>query len=99
VVIQFLDGYVIKPRLFGNSLGVSGLLIIAAVVISGNMFGVLGILLSIPFAAILDSVYKKELLPALEKKRAEKDAKAEAAKTAEAADEPEVTTETQSENN
>ncbi len=66
VVLQFLDGYVIKPRLFGNSLGVSGLLILAAVVVCGNMFGIVGILLSIPIAAILDFVYNDYFLPALE---------------------------------
>ena len=70
LVLQFLDGYVIKPKLFGNSLGVSGLLILAAVIVCGNMFGVVGILLAIPFAAILDFVYEEELLPALEKRNA-----------------------------
>ncbi len=69
VVLQFLDGYVIKPKLFGNSLGVSGLLILAAVVVCGNMFGIVGILLSIPFAAILDFVYRDYFLPALERRR------------------------------
>lgn len=69
LVLQFLDGYVIKPRLFGNSLGVSGLLILAAIIVCGNMFGIVGILLAIPLAAILDFVFEEELLPALEKRR------------------------------
>lgn len=68
LVLQFLDGYVIKPKLFGNSLGVSGLLILAMVVVCGNMFGIPGILLAIPLAAILDFVYQEELLPALERR-------------------------------
>ena len=33
------------------------------------MFGVVGILLAIPFAAIIDFVYKDYLLSALEKKK------------------------------
>ena len=69
VVLQFLDGYVIKPKLFGNSLGVSGLLILAAVVVCGNMFGIIGILLSIPLAAILDFAYNDYFLPALERRQ------------------------------
>ena len=72
VVLQFLDGYIIKPRLFGNSLGVSGLLILAAVVVCGNMFGIVGILLSIPLAAILDFVYRDYFLPALEARQKSK---------------------------
>ena len=68
-VLQFMDGYVIKPKLFGDSLGVSGLLILTAVIVCGNMFGIIGILLAIPLAAILDFVYKDYLLPALEARR------------------------------
>ncbi|MBR5381794.1 MAG: AI-2E family transporter [Oscillospiraceae bacterium] len=70
VVLQFFDGYIIKPKLFGNTLGVSGLLILSAVVVCGNMFGVVGILLSIPFAAILDFIYRDYFLAALEKRKA-----------------------------
>ena len=66
LVLQTIDGYVIKPRLFGNSLGVSCLLILVAIVVGGNIFGVVGILLAIPFAAILDFVYKEAFLPWLE---------------------------------
>ena len=69
VALQFADGYVIKPRLFGNSLGVSGLLILIGVVVGGNMFGIIGILLAIPVVAILDLVYNSYLMPWLEQKR------------------------------
>jgi len=75
VVLQFFDGYVIKPRLFGNSLGVSGLLILVSVVVCGNMFGIVGILLSIPLAAILDFIYRDYFLPALEKRQGRRQAR------------------------
>ena len=68
-ILQALDGYVIKPKLFGDSLGISSLLILLAVIVGGNMFGVVGILLAIPFAAILDFMYKDYLLVSLEKRR------------------------------
>ncbi len=68
MVLQFLDAYVIKPKLFGNSLGVSGLLILAAIIVCGNMFGIVGILFAIPLAAILDFLFEEEILPALEKR-------------------------------
>ena len=69
VVLQALDGYVIKPRLFGNTLGVSGLWILVGVIVGGNMFGVVGILLAIPAVAILDLIYRTYFIPWLEKKR------------------------------
>ena len=67
-VLQFFDAYLIKPKLFGNSLGVSGLLILIAIIVFGSMFGIVGMLLAIPIAAILDFVYHEALLPALESK-------------------------------
>ena len=73
LILQLLDGYVLKPRLFGNSLGVSGLWILVAVIVGGRMIGVLGILVAIPVAAILDLLYKENLIPFLEKRRAKAD--------------------------
>ena len=68
-VLQTLDGYVIKPKLFGDSLGVSGLLILVAIIVFGNIFGIVGILLAIPMAAILDFSYEEGILPYLETRR------------------------------
>lgn len=72
MILQFLDGYVIKPKLFGDSLGVSGLLILISIIVCGNIFGIVGILLAIPIAAIVDFLYREELLPALEARRERK---------------------------
>jgi predicted PurR-regulated permease PerM len=66
VVLQACDAYIIKPKLFGNSLGVSGLWILIAIIVGGNILGIVGILLAIPFAAIIDLVYREALLPRLE---------------------------------
>ena len=73
-ILQTIDGYIIKPRLFGNTLGVSGLLILISVIVCGRIFGVIGILLAIPIAAILDFLYKELLLPGLEKRKARREA-------------------------
>ena len=73
LILQMIDPYFIKPRLFGNSLGVSGLLILISVVVFGNMFGLVGILLAIPFAAIIDFVYREAFLPYLDNRTASAD--------------------------
>ena len=67
-ILQTIDAYIIKPKLFGDSLGVSGLWILVGIVAGGRMFGVLGILLAIPMVAIIDMLYYHYLLPFLEKK-------------------------------
>ena len=79
LVLQFLDGYILKPKLFGNSLGVSGLLILASVLVCGNIAGVVGILLSIPLAAILNFIYLDVILPYLERRAAKREADAKRA--------------------
>ena len=68
-VLQFADGYIVKPKLFGDSLGVSGLLILIAGIVFGNMFGIVGVLMAIPSAAILNFIYCDYLLPALENRK------------------------------
>ena len=69
ILLQSADAYIIKPKLFANSLGVSGLLILVASIVLGNMFGIIGILLAIPAAAILSFIYHDYFLPAQEKRR------------------------------
>ena len=66
--LQTIDGYVIKPKLFGGTLGVSGLWILIVIIAGGRIYGIVGILLAIPIAAILDYIYREMLLPALERK-------------------------------
>ena len=57
LVLQTIDGYIVKPKLFGGGLGVPGVWILITIIIGGRMLGVIGILLAIPIAAILDFVY------------------------------------------
>lgn len=63
LLLQTVDAYILKPKLFSNSLGVSGLLILVASIVFGNFFGLLGVLLAIPAAAILSFLYRDYLLP------------------------------------
>ena len=74
IFLQSLDAYVIKPKLFGNSLGISALWILISIIVFGRMFGIIGILLAIPFAAIFDILYKEVFLRRLEQRKKEKKA-------------------------
>ena len=72
VILQTLDGYIIKPKLFGGSLGVSALMILIAIILGGKLFGVGGILLAIPFAAIIDFTWKDFVIKKLEQRQAKR---------------------------
>lgn len=51
--VQALEGMVITPRVMGESVGLSPLVIILALFAGGQLFGLLGIFLAIPAAATL----------------------------------------------
>ena len=72
VVLQTVDGYILKPKLFGDSLGVSSIMILISIVIGGRLFGVIGILLAIPFAAIIDFTWKDFVIKKLEERKAKR---------------------------
>ncbi len=72
IIIQTVDGYILKPKLFGSSLGISSLWILISIIVLGRMFGVVGILLAIPAAAIFDIFYKEAVLRRLEAFKTEK---------------------------
>ena len=57
IILQTIDGYVLKPKLFGGILGSPGVWILISIIVGGRIFGVAGILLAIPFAAIVDFIY------------------------------------------
>ena len=71
VVLQTFDGYILKPRLFGESLGVPAVWILISIIIGGRFIGVIGILLAIPFAAIVDFIYHDYILSRLENRSPE----------------------------
>lgn len=56
--VQVLEGTFITPRVLGDSVGLSPLAIILALVIGGQLFGLLGIFLAVPGAAVVKVLMK-----------------------------------------
>lgn len=56
VIVQTLEGFLITPKLVGDKVGLSAFATMLALIIGGNIFGVLGMLLAIPCAAIIKSI-------------------------------------------
>ena len=57
LVLQQVEGNLIYPRVVGKSVGLPGLLVLMAVTIGGEAFGILGMLFSVPVCAVLFSLY------------------------------------------
>lgn len=53
IILQQIDSNVINPKIIGNSLEISPLLVIFAVTVGGAYFGVLGMFLAVPIIAVL----------------------------------------------
>lgn len=68
-VWQSVDGMIIKPKLFKDSLGIPGVWTLVLIILGGKFAGMLGILLAIPFAAIMVILYKEYIIPRLEKRK------------------------------
>lgn len=51
--LQQIEGSFIYPRIVGKSVGLPGIIVMCAVIVGGNMFGVLGALLGVPVCAVL----------------------------------------------
>lgn len=53
LVIQILEGYVITPKIVGEKVGLSPVTVIIVLLLGGELFGLLGILLALPVAGII----------------------------------------------
>lgn len=61
VVLQQIEGNVIYPRVVGTSLGLPGIWVLAAVMIGGNVAGVIGMLLGVPLCAALYKLLREDV--------------------------------------
>jgi len=52
-IVQTLEGMIITPRVVGNSIGLHPLVTIVALLVGGQLFGLLGMLLAVPVTAVL----------------------------------------------
>jgi predicted PurR-regulated permease PerM len=52
-LVQTLEGMVITPKVVGNTVGLHPLVAIIALLIGGQMFGIMGMLLAVPATAVL----------------------------------------------
>ena len=53
IVLQQIDGNILGPLILGDSTGLSGLWVITAILVGGNLFGFMGMLLGVPVLACL----------------------------------------------
>lgn len=64
-VAELVEGYVLVPRILGDSLGLHPLVVFVALLAGGAALGTLGILIALPLTAVLVILFKEFVQPAL----------------------------------
>ncbi|HEX2486034.1 MAG TPA: AI-2E family transporter, partial [Myxococcota bacterium] len=52
VLVQTFEGFLLTPRIVGESVGLHPAVVIVALLIGGDLFGFLGLLVAVPLAAV-----------------------------------------------
>ncbi len=68
LVLQQLDGNVIKPFLFGETLGLPAIWVLISIIIGGGLFGIWGMLLGAPVFAVIYLLFAEFVRSKLESK-------------------------------
>jgi len=61
LVVQQVDGNFIAPRILGSATGISGLWVLAAIVVGGGLFGIPGMVIGVPVLGVAANLAKAAL--------------------------------------
>ena len=59
IILQQIEGNLIYPKVVGKAVGLPGVLVVSAVMVGGNIGGVMGTLISVPTVAVLFTLLKE----------------------------------------
>jgi len=60
-VVQLMEGYIFTPKIVGSRVGLSPVAVILALLVGAGLFGLLGILIAVPAAAVL-KIFAEEIV-------------------------------------
>lgn len=68
LVLQQFDGNVLKPKILGDTTGLSSFLVVASIIIGGGLLGIFGMFVAVPVCAVICTVMRNRMLNRLQKK-------------------------------
>ena len=68
LVLQQIEGNLIYPHVVGESVGLPSIWVLAAVTISGNLMGIVGMLVFIPLLSVVYTIFRKVVYQRLKKR-------------------------------
>lgn len=69
VILQQVESNAIYPKVVGNSVGLPGMWVLMAVIVGGNLGGILGLLIGLPAVSVLYTIFKNDVHTRLKKKQ------------------------------
>ena len=69
LILQQIEGNLIYPKVVGGSIGLPAIWVLAAVSLGGSLFGVIGMLVFIPFVSVFYTLLKENVNKRLEEKQ------------------------------
>lgn len=62
IILQQLEENIIYPRVVGSKIGLPSVFVLASITVGGGLFGILGILFSVPVCSALYKLIKKDVI-------------------------------------
>lgn len=69
LVLQQFDGNILGPKILGNQLGISAFWILVSILVGGGMFGFIGMILAVPFFAVIYPIFVNHINEKLKHRR------------------------------
>lgn len=73
IVLQQMDGNVIKPVLFGETMGLPAIWVLVSIILFGGLFGIVGMLIGVPVFSVIYMLAREFLNERLERKKLPKE--------------------------
>ncbi len=68
LILQQIEGNLIYPKVVGDSVGLPGIWVLVSVAVGGDLFGIIGMLLGLPTASVLYTIFKNNVYKKLDEK-------------------------------
>ena len=69
LILQQFDGNVLKPKILGDTTGLSSFLVIISIIIGGGLLGIFGMFIGVPVCAVICTIMRNRMLDRLQKKK------------------------------
>jgi len=68
LVLQQFDGNFLRPKILGDTTGLSSFLVIVSIIIGGGLFGIFGMFVGVPVCAVICTIMRNRMISRLQKK-------------------------------